>query len=119
EVGPAYALRGRLALDRGKLTGALADAERALALGPRDGCAYFVRGRVRLERQAAGALEDLLKAADLTGRNDAEVLHSLAEALFRAGRKEEALTAQRVAVKLRPRDKEMADQLAAFEKASR
>jgi tetratricopeptide (TPR) repeat protein len=119
EVAPACSLRGRLALDRGKLSSALADAERALALSPRDGVAYYVRGRVRLERNATGALADLARAADLGGRQDAEVLHYLGEALFRAGRMDDALTAQRAAVRLKPKDKEMAEQLARFEKAAR
>jgi hypothetical protein len=44
------------------------------------------------------------------------MLHYLAEALYRAGQKDAALTAQRLAVKLRPQDKEMAEQLRAFEK---
>jgi tetratricopeptide (TPR) repeat protein len=117
EPGPAVALRGRLALDRGRLGPALADGERAVSLSPRDPGGYYVRGRVRLERNLAGALDDLAKAADMGGRLDAEVLHYLAEALFGAGRVEEALAAQREAVKLKPRDREMAEQLTRFEKA--
>jgi tetratricopeptide (TPR) repeat protein len=119
ELGPALALRGRLALERGKLTPALADAERALAVSPRDPDGYYVRGRVRLERNAPGALEDLRKAAELSGRQGADVLQALAEALSRAGRTAEALETQRQAVKLRPGDAEMAGQLRALEKASR
>ncbi len=119
ELGPALALRGRLALEKGKLTAALADAERALTTGPRDPNGYSVRGRVRLERRAAGALEDLQKAAELSGRQDAAVLQALAEALSRAGRAAEALEAQRQAVKLRPGDAELAAQLQALEKAAR
>jgi hypothetical protein len=38
---------------------------------------------------------------------------------FRAGRLADAVAAQRAAVQLRPRDKELAEQLAAFEKAAR
>jgi tetratricopeptide (TPR) repeat protein len=118
-VGPAYALRGRLALERGKLGLALADAEQAIRLCPRDAGGYYVRGRVRAERLALGALDDLGKAAELCGRKDADVLHALADALCRAGRLREALEAQRAAVKLKPADKEMADQLATLEKAAR
>jgi tetratricopeptide (TPR) repeat protein len=118
EVAPAYSLRGRLALERGHLSAALADAERALALSARDGVGCYVRGRVRLERNAAGALADLARAADLGGRKDAEVLHYLGEALFRAGRVDDALTAQRAAVRLKPKDKDMTEQLARFEKAA-
>jgi tetratricopeptide (TPR) repeat protein len=118
-IGPAHALRGRLALDRGKLARALPDAERAVALSPRDAGGYLVRGRVRLERGAAGALADLEKATQLSGRQDADALAALADALSRAGRLAEAVAAQRAAVKLRPRDKELAEQLAALEKAAR
>jgi tetratricopeptide (TPR) repeat protein len=119
EPGPAFALRGRLALERGKLSAALADAEEAIRRSPRQAAGYYVRGRVRLERNDIGALADLEKAAQVSGRQDADVLHALAEALFRAGRVEQALAAQREAVKLRPRDRELTEQLAAFEKASR
>ncbi len=117
EVGPAFALRGRLALDQGKLTKALADAERAIALSPNYAAGYFVRGRVRLERQGDGGLADLEKAAALSGRKDAEVLHTLADGLFRLGRAQEALKTQREAAKLKPADKDIADQLHQFEKA--
>lgn len=117
EIGPALALRGRLALEQGKLTKALADAERAVALSPNEAAGYFVRGRVRLERQQEGALADLEKAATLSGRQDAELLHTLADALFRLGRVQEALQTQREAAKLKPADKEIVEQLHQFEKA--
>jgi tetratricopeptide (TPR) repeat protein len=115
ELGPAYALRARVALDHGRLSRALADAERAVARGPKEPAGYYVRGRVRLERNAPGALDDLQTAARLSGGQDADVLQALAEALFRAGRRDEALAAQRAAVKLKPHDREMAEQLSAFE----
>jgi tetratricopeptide (TPR) repeat protein len=117
EVGPAFALRSRLALDQGKLTKALADAERAIALSPNYAPGYFVRGRVRLERQSEGGLADLEKAATLSSRKDAEILHTLADAQFRLGRVQEAVKTQREAAKLKPNDKEIADQLHQFEKA--
>ena len=56
ELGPAFAVRGRADIDRGRLTAALADGERAVALCPRDAGGYYVRGLVRMER------------ADLPGR---------------------------------------------------
>jgi tetratricopeptide (TPR) repeat protein/transglutaminase-like putative cysteine protease len=118
-LGPALALRGRLALDRGKLRLALADAEKAIALSPRDARGYLVRGRVKLEREAAGALADLEKAAELSGRKDADALQALAEALAAAGRHADAVAAQKEAVKLRPKDRELLEQLAALEKTAR
>jgi tetratricopeptide (TPR) repeat protein len=118
EVGPALALRGRLALDQGKLTKALEDAERAIVLCPQYPASYFVRGRVRLERQIEGGLADLEKAASLSERKDAEVLHTLADALFRLGRVKEAVATQREAAKLKPTDSEIAEQLRQFEKAT-
>jgi tetratricopeptide (TPR) repeat protein len=117
EVGPALALRGRLALDQGKLSKALADAERAVAVSPTYPVGYFVRGRVRLEREAEGGLADLEKAAALGDRQDALVLHTLADALFRLGRAQEALKTQREAAKLKPADRDIAEQLQEFEKA--
>jgi tetratricopeptide (TPR) repeat protein len=119
KIGPAFALRGRLALDRGKLSLAQADGEQAVRLSPQDPQGFYVRGRVRLERNSLGALADLEKAAELCGRKDAVVLHALAEAQFRADRLEAALDTQRAAVKLRPKDKEIAEQLDTLEKAAR
>jgi tetratricopeptide (TPR) repeat protein len=119
EVGPAIGLRGRLALEKGKLSRALADGERAIVLSPGQAIGYYVRGRVLLERGGIGALDDLGKAVQLSGRRDADLLHAWADALYRAGHVEEALKAQREAVKLNPKDLEMAEQLATFEKDSR
>jgi tetratricopeptide (TPR) repeat protein len=117
EIGPAYGLRGLLALDRGRLGKALADAERALALAPADARGYYVRGRVRLERASKAALADLEKAADLSKRRDATILHWYAAALSQAGRQREALTMQREAVQQKPDDPEIAEQLRELEKA--
>jgi tetratricopeptide (TPR) repeat protein len=116
DLGPAYALRGLLGLEKGQLTRALADANRAVLLSPREARGYFVRGRVRLERGDKDALADLLRAAELSGRRDPAVLHWLAAALFQAGNHPEALTVQREALRLRPEDPELAEQLHEFER---
>jgi tetratricopeptide (TPR) repeat protein len=115
EIGPAYGLRSQLALDRGRLARAMADAERAVALSPGEWRGYYVRGRVRLERGQEGALTDLARAAELTGRRDALALHWLAAALAQQGRAAEALAAQREAVGLRPHDPELLEQLRLLE----
>src|SRR5262249_2507503 len=93
-------------------------AERAIALTPRDARGYHVRGRVRLERGTAGALTDLGRATELSQQKDATILHWLATALAQAGKSAEALIAQRLAVKLRPQDSELVDQLRQLEQAA-
>jgi tetratricopeptide (TPR) repeat protein len=118
-LGPAYGLRGLLALEHGRLSKALADAEKSVALSPAEELGYQVRGRVRLERGAEGALADLTKAVELSGHRDATALHWLAAARFRAGQVAEALAAQREAVKLRPKDRELTEQLKEFEGAGK
>jgi tetratricopeptide (TPR) repeat protein len=116
EMGAAFALRGRIALGRGRLTAALADAERAVKLTPTAAGGYYVRGLVRQERtDLPGALADLEKAGKLTESRNADVLHAWATVLHSSGRLAEALDAQHKAVKLRPKNKEMADQLKALE----
>jgi tetratricopeptide (TPR) repeat protein len=115
DLAAGLALRARLALDRGQLRAALPDAERAITLGPRLAAGYFVRGRVQLERDR-DALPDLLEAAQLSGRQDAEVLQALAAAQQRAGKLADAVATQREAVKLRPQDKELLQQLEDLEK---
>jgi tetratricopeptide (TPR) repeat protein len=117
EMGAAFALRGRAAMGRGRLTAALADAEHAVKLAPREAGGYYVRGLVRLERaDLPGAVADLEKAGQLTESRDAGVLHAYASALHSSGRLTEALDVQQKAVKLKPKNKEMADQLKALEK---
>jgi tetratricopeptide (TPR) repeat protein len=118
DLGPAYALRGLLALERGRLSKALADADRAVVLSPGESRAYLVRGRVRLERLHKDALADLAKAAKLSRRSDGEILHWLAAAQFQVGQREQALATQRAAVLLRPGDAEAAEQLRQFEQAA-
>ena len=118
-LGPAYGLRGYLALERGRLSKALADADRAVALSPAEPVGYLVRGRVRLERGSDGALADLTRAVELTAHRDPAALHWFAAAQFRAGRLAEALAAQRQAVKLRPRDRELTEQLQEYEGAGK
>ncbi|MFO0926817.1 MAG: tetratricopeptide repeat protein [Gemmataceae bacterium] len=113
--GPALAVRARLALERGHLTAALADAERAIALGADGATAYLVRGRVRLERAQPAAVADLERAATLTGRKDAEVLAFLADALHLAGRTAEAVRTLKEATTLRPKDGALAEKLRALE----
>jgi tetratricopeptide (TPR) repeat protein/transglutaminase-like putative cysteine protease len=116
ELGTAYGLRALLAMEKGRLAGGLADSERAIALSPKEATGYYVRGRIRLERAQPGALIDLRKAAELSSRKDASVLHWLALALHRDGQKADAVAAQREALQLRPKDPELIQQLKEFEK---
>lgn len=115
DLGPAFALRGLLTLEKGKVIKALADAEKAVKLSPDDPTVYYVRGRIRHERGDKEALADLTKAAELTRRKDPRVLHALAAALLQAGKKDDALATQREAAKLKPDDKEIAEQLKELE----
>ena len=119
EIGPAYGLRGYLALERGRLSRALADAERAVALAPNEPLGYQVRGRVQLERGSLGELADLQKAVELSRRQDAFALHWLAAAQFRHRRPDDALATQREAVRLRPQDKDLVQQLEEFERCGK
>jgi tetratricopeptide (TPR) repeat protein len=116
ELGPAQALRGLGALEGGRLREALAAAERAVALCPAEPRGWYVRGRVRLERAAAGAVADLEKAAALGQRKDAAVLATLAEARWQAGHRDDALRDLRDAVRLRPDDARLLTQLRQWEK---
>jgi predicted Zn-dependent protease len=115
EMGPAFGLRGLLNLERGRLLLADQDAERAIKHSPNDPIGYLVRGRVRLERGQADALNDLKKAAQLSQNKDGRILHWLATSLWRAGEKDEARKTQQAAVQLRPVDKELSEQLHMFE----
>lgn len=116
EIGAAYALRGLLALEKGRLTRTLPDAERAITLSPKEARGFYVRGRARLERGDPHALADLAKAAELSQRKDAAILHWLAAAQRQTGQKKEALATQREAVKLQPHHAEWTEQLREFEK---
>jgi Flp pilus assembly protein TadD len=61
----------------------------------------------------------LEQAAKLSRREDPAILHSLAAALLRAQRKEEARATQKEAVKLRPEDPELQEQLREIEKSGK
>lgn len=115
DYGPAHALLGLLALERGRLSQALAEAERALALDATAPGGYYVRGRVRFERGTEGALADLEKAATLSERRDAGILHALAAAQLQAGRPKDALATQREAARLKPHDGAIEAQLKELE----
>jgi tetratricopeptide (TPR) repeat protein len=118
EFGPAYGLRAYVHLDGGQLTKALADAGRALELGPPQSRTLLVHARVHLERgNPAVALADLKRALDLSGGSDPWIHHYLAAALHNMGRLEEALAAQREAVRLSPGEAEFQTQLRELEKA--
>jgi tetratricopeptide (TPR) repeat protein len=110
-LAPALALRGLLALEKGNLTKALADADRAVTLAPKDARGYYVRGRVRHERGQEGAVTDLQQARELSSQRDAFILHWLAAALLHVGRCADAVAVQQQAVKLRPDDPELLEQL--------
>ncbi|HEY1860267.1 MAG TPA: DUF3857 domain-containing protein [Gemmataceae bacterium] len=118
-LGPAFSLRGQFALEKGRLLKAAADAEQAVTLCPDEPRGHYVRGRVRLERVDAKALADLEQAAKLSKREDAAVLHWLALAQSQAGKTDEALATQREAAKLKPADREIAEQLRDLEKSAK
>jgi tetratricopeptide (TPR) repeat protein len=111
DFGLARSLRGLLYLERGRLQAAFQDSDKAVSLNPKDARGYLVRGRVRLERAAAGALSDLEKAVQLTQNKDGVMLHWYAAALWQGNQAQKALAAQREAVKLRPDDKLIQEQL--------
>ena len=113
-LGAMHGLQGVLALGRGRMREALAAAEKAIALSPREASGWYVRGRVRLERETPGSLADLQKAAELSRRQDADVLRALAEAQMQAGQPEQARQTLREAIKLRPGDRSLEEQLEAW-----
>lgn len=93
--------------------------ERAVALAPNEPLGYQVRGRVQLERGSLGELADLQKAVELSRRQDAFALHWLAAVQFRHRRPDDALATQREAVRLRPQDKDLVQQLEEFERCGK
>jgi tetratricopeptide (TPR) repeat protein len=115
ELALVYGLEGRLALGLRRLCERLAAAEKAVSLSPCEASGWYVRGRVRLEREAPGALSDLQKVAELSKRRDADVLRALAEAQMQAGQAEPARQTLQEAIKLRPGDKRLAELLKAWQ----
>lgn len=115
-IGAAFGLRAVIAVHRGRLTPALREADRAIQLSPGQANGYRARGRVRLERNQPGAIDDLERAAELTGRNDAGVLNDLAYGYFTVGRTQDAVSVQREALKIKPALLSFRDQLREFER---
>jgi tetratricopeptide (TPR) repeat protein/transglutaminase-like putative cysteine protease len=114
-LGPAHGLRAVLAVDHGRLSKALLDAEKAIQLASSDYRGYLARGRVLFERDNRTGIDDLRKAVDLSKRKDAAALHAFSAALFHAGKGKEAIAVQREAVKLRPDVAEYREQLQMFD----
>jgi tetratricopeptide (TPR) repeat protein/transglutaminase-like putative cysteine protease len=117
ELGPALALRGLMTLEKGRLSKAAEDAERAIRLSPKEARGYYVRGRVRLERNSPDALADLTQAAQLSRRVDPAILHWLAAAQFKAGKLDEAIATEQEAIKLNGHETEFQEQLREFQKS--
>lgn len=115
-IGAALGLRAVISANRGRLGPALLDAERAIQLSPGQANGYRARGRVRLERNQPGAIEDLERAAELTGRGNADVLTELAYGYFTVGRTQDAMAAQREALKIKPTVVSYRNQLREFER---
>ncbi len=117
EIGPALALRGLLALEKGRLSKAAQDAERAIHLTPKESRGFYVRGRIRFERNEPEALADLLQAAKLSRRLDPAILHWLAAAQYRAGKTDEAIASEQEGIKLNGHEPEFQEQLREFQKS--
>jgi tetratricopeptide (TPR) repeat protein/transglutaminase-like putative cysteine protease len=117
EIGPAFALSGLLALEKGRLSKAAEDADRAIRLAPKEARGFYVRGRVRFERNNPDALSDLQKAAELSRRLDPSTLHWLAAAQFRAGQTDQAVATEQEAIKLNGNDPEFQKQLREFQRS--
>jgi tetratricopeptide (TPR) repeat protein len=115
DLGQAFGLRGEISMDKGLLTKALADAEKAIKLAPKDARGYYVRGRVLYERARKEATGDLKIAVELSAEKDAFLLHWLAAALIRDRRPGEARSAQLKAAMLRPDDPAIKEQLQQIE----
>ena len=111
ELGEAFGLLGELLIERGQLTKALVVAEKAIKQSPQDARGWYVRGRVRVEREQKEALGDLRKSVELSGELNATMLHWLATALIRERQFDAARNAQMKAAKLRPDDAEIKAQL--------
>jgi tetratricopeptide (TPR) repeat protein len=102
-------------IDRGQLSKALAFADKAIRQAPRDARGWYVRGRIRVERDQREGLADLRKAVELTAESNAQMLHWLATALIREKQIDSARAIQLKAVKLRPEDAEIREQLRQIE----
>jgi tetratricopeptide (TPR) repeat protein len=101
KLGPALAWRGKLDLERGKLSRALPDAAAAIQATPGYWVGHYVRGVALLERDQDG-LADLRQAAKLSQEQDAPTLLALGKALIKAKRFEEARQVLEKAEKLAP-----------------
>ena len=95
---------------------ALAEADKALALGAADAAPIWcVVGYVCNAAICSGPSPIWSRPRQLSSAKDAQVLHWLAAAQFQSGQRNKALLTQRQAVELRPRDEEMLAQLREFE----
>jgi tetratricopeptide (TPR) repeat protein len=104
----AISYRGMCHERLGEYMAALKDYTDALTLNPKDPALhnnlawlYATAGDEKV-RDPAKAVEYAKKAAELSGENNAEILDTLARAYFVTGRKDEAVEAEKKALKLAP-----------------
>jgi tetratricopeptide (TPR) repeat protein len=97
-----YTMRARSYMQQGRNDLAMADAERALSLDPKQPRALTMRGTMRyLNRDNAGALTDLEEATKLEPRQHVP-WNSLGAVHLALGRREEALSDFNKAIELKP-----------------
>ena len=118
----AYVYRGLCRVKGGDYQGALSDYKKALELNPRDPSIHnnlawlYATAKDEKVQDKLKALEHAVKAAELSNEKNAEILDTLARVYFINGKVNEAIEAEKKALKLEPNNERFKENLNEYER---
>lgn len=122
-ISTAYVYRGLCRMKGGEYKEALTDYQKALEFNPKDASIHnnlawlYATAKDEKFQDKLKALEDAVKAAELSNEKNAEILDTLARVYFINGKINEAIETVKKAMKLEPNNERFKENLKEFERA--
>jgi tetratricopeptide (TPR) repeat protein len=122
-ISTAYVYRGLCRMKGGEYQEALTDYQKALEFSPKDASIHnnlawlYATAKEEKFQDKLKALEHAVKAAELSNEKNAEILDTLAKVYLINGKVNEAIEAEKKALKLEPNNERLKENLKKYEKA--